>query len=260
MALQRFQNQDYTGQNRCMACTITNLLVTGILALLLYVAFQPILAAGFTVLALAMIYLQGYLIPQTPELTKQYLPDSLLAYFGKDSQSRLTVDIDPEEVFTQEGILRGTDKEDVKLTENVVSSFQTQIPKYKGFPKADLESVLGDGQYAIHYDEHADAAEAFVGGNKFAQWPSTAAAVTDITAGRVLRDEFLNWEYYTPTERAVLLKGFRALVETCPACGGTISVGQKTRESCCSSHDVVTVSCVDCQNALLEFRSDELAT
>ena len=43
-------------------------------------------AGGAALLAaLGLIYLRGYLVPGTPTLTRRYLPESVLAAFGKRS-------------------------------------------------------------------------------------------------------------------------------------------------------------------------------
>ena len=80
--LERFREPEYTGENRCVPCTVLN----AALALALTVAagaFGPVIALAVFVGSFASIYFRGYLVPGTPELTKRYLPDRVLAMFGK---------------------------------------------------------------------------------------------------------------------------------------------------------------------------------
>ena len=78
----RIREPEYTGENRCIPCTVVN----GVLAVVLTAAaavFGPVTAAVVLVASLGSIYYRGYLVPGTPELTKRYLPDRVLRVFGK---------------------------------------------------------------------------------------------------------------------------------------------------------------------------------
>src|SRR6056297_2842545 len=102
---------EYTGSNRCLPCTAINFLLTGLIGGLIALRSRPV-AALFVFLALASIAFRGYLIPGTPRLTKRYLPDWVLAWFGKHPQRR-TADgsVDVVDVLTRAAILEpdGTD-------------------------------------------------------------------------------------------------------------------------------------------------------
>jgi hypothetical protein len=78
----RIREPEYTGENRCVPCTVVN----GVLAVVLTAAaavFGPVTAAVVLVASVGSIYYRGYLVPGTPELTKRYLPDRVLHAFGK---------------------------------------------------------------------------------------------------------------------------------------------------------------------------------
>lgn len=79
---------EYTGENRCEPCTVLNLFVAAVFGAL--VARRSRLG-GLLALAVSVgaIYLRGYLVPGTPTLTKQYLPPSVLRWFGKDPEPEL---------------------------------------------------------------------------------------------------------------------------------------------------------------------------
>jgi hypothetical protein len=73
---------EYTGDNRCLPCTVVNVVLAGLLTAAAALVSLPLGVAVATV-SLAAIYLRGYLVPGTPELTKRYLPERVLAWFGK---------------------------------------------------------------------------------------------------------------------------------------------------------------------------------
>ena len=68
------RNPEHTGENRCVPCTVVNVVISAAVALVVGVALAVCLAA---------VYLRGYLVPGTPTLTTRYLPDRVLALFDK---------------------------------------------------------------------------------------------------------------------------------------------------------------------------------
>jgi hypothetical protein len=81
---ERLRQPEYTGENRCLPCTVVNVVLAALFALGLSVVLTPAVGlAGFAV-GLGLVYLRGYLVPGTPELTERYFPPWLLRLFGKD--------------------------------------------------------------------------------------------------------------------------------------------------------------------------------
>ena len=78
--LARFKQPEYTGENRCLPCTVVNTIIALVLSVAVVAGVARVanpaagLAAGVVLLgcSLGAIYLRGYLVPGTPELTKQY--------------------------------------------------------------------------------------------------------------------------------------------------------------------------------------------
>lgn len=88
----KLRRPEYTGENRCLPCTVINLAIavaaavlTGVLFAGLGVSTAGRVVAGGLVLigSVAAVYLRGYLVPGTPTLTKRYLPRPVLRLFGK---------------------------------------------------------------------------------------------------------------------------------------------------------------------------------
>lgn len=85
------RQEEYTGADRCLPCTIANAVIAvGLAALAKAIVsrFGSETAGRVTALVLtglfaAAIYLRGYLVPGTPELTKRYFPDEVLRLFDK---------------------------------------------------------------------------------------------------------------------------------------------------------------------------------
>ena len=101
-ALERVRRPEYTGENRCTPCTATNLAVTAVVAVGLAVLLVPA-ALAFAALGVGSIWLRGYLVPGTPELTKRYFPDWLLAKFDKRPEPE--PEPIPDEAFDPESVL-----------------------------------------------------------------------------------------------------------------------------------------------------------
>lgn len=86
------RQEEYIGENRCLPCTAVNVILGAVVAFIGGAAVKRALgrtAGRLTALILAgvfgaLIYLRGYLVPGTPELTKRYLPQPVLKLFGKE--------------------------------------------------------------------------------------------------------------------------------------------------------------------------------
>ncbi|AFZ72044.1 hypothetical protein [Natronobacterium gregoryi] len=88
-SLDRFRRPEYTGDSRCVPCTILNVglavvFSVGVAAGVRYGAGTTAAAiAGTATLATSLlaIYLRGYLVPRTPQLTETYLPERIRRRF-----------------------------------------------------------------------------------------------------------------------------------------------------------------------------------
>ncbi len=87
------------------------------------------------------------------------------------------------------------------------------------------------------------------------RWPSRAALIADIAASDVLETWTPDWEAQASETKGQVCNGLRMFLETCPS-GGAVSMDEEVVESCCSSHDVVAVTCEETGERLFEQRLD----
>jgi len=267
--LQRFRNPEYTGPNRCMACTVANS-VLAVLASLgagvaVAAAVNPALALAVSVVVLVVsglfIWLRGYLVPKTPTLTKRYIPQWMLAWFGKaPSRSsepdepvtdRLTGD-EVESYLREWGVLTADPTgSELRLSEDFENQWQAALDVDTEIRPADVLSMLGFDPIEAELERYDDAIVVRQEGIKVGQWPSKAALKTDLAAETVLSEWVANWESLPPTKRGQLLYGVRLFVERCPDGDKTV-LRSDTVESCCSTRKVATVTCEESGDRLLE--------
>ena len=257
--LDRLRQPEYTGENRCIPCTITNVAIAAVASTAVAVASPP-LGVGLFGASLATIYLRGYLVPGTPELTKRYFPDWLLRKFDKDPRARIDLDaIDAESVLREAGAIV-----DDEATGDVVVAADFETAWYERMARMDggetdrdeLAALLDVEADRIAISWHGDAFVAYLDSEWVGQWESRAAFVADIAASEVLSTRYDDWEYLPMAYRSQILGGLRLCIERCPACEGHVDIDQHVVSSCCRSYDVVAATCNDCNARLFEVEFD----
>ena len=273
-AVSRLRQPEYTGENRCLPCTVVN----GLIAVVLGGAVAGAgvatgnsglgFAAGAVVVGLSLvaIYLRGYLVPGTPTLTKRYFPPWLLTLFGKEPADEFAgvagtdtertgpdaEDLDPEAVLVGVGALEEcADGEDLCLTEEFRAAWAAGIEQASDADRAALLDVLGVPGEA-ETEEFGDAFRLVVDGAEAGRWESRAAFLADLGAAHALEARYDGWSDLPVRARGQLLNGLRLFIDTCPACGGTPEFGTETVESCCSTREVAAVACPGCGARLFE--------
>ncbi|WP_158853575.1 hypothetical protein [Halorhabdus sp. CUG00001] len=272
----RYRRPAYTGDNRCLPCTVTNTLIAVLGGQLvaggLLVAGQslPIAAAvgGLAILfGLAQIWLRGYLVPGTPTLTKRYFPPWLLQLFGKESAPNAQAMLDAEQQRDVEDILVDANAlqfdetgEDFELVDTFATAWQAAIDDVA---EADdlpghIETAFGV-EGAIQVEETERATIVRLDNRIMGRWESRAAMIADVASCAILADRYEGWADLPPAQRGHLAGGLRLYIEQCPACGGPTSFDTETTTSCCSEHEVATVSCVSCGVRLFEIPVESAA-
>ena len=270
----RLRQPEYTGENRCYPCTVVNFAIGFALALVTLLGLLAIdaqalaLPLSMAVLALAAvtIYLRGYLVPGTPELTKRYFPPWLLALFGKDEAiaglgtadaSTDGVDVvDPERTLVDAGALEPCEEvDDLCLTADFEAAWRRSIAETRtdGTDRDRLVAILDAGDLDPTFDEQGEAFWArTAAGHRIGKWESRAAFVADVAAAPLLADRVDVWDDLSVRARGRLLNGLRLFLTVCPDCEAELRMATETVESCCSTHDVAALSCESCGARLFE--------
>ena len=264
----RFRRPEYTGENRCVPCTATNVAIA-LVASGALVLVAPWLAVPVLALSLVAIYLRGYLVPGTPELTKRYFPDRVLRLFDKGPAVERGVDIgdtdahvpegevvEPETVLLDAGAVEPTaDGTDLRLERRFADELAAAMDALdvEEAGPAELARILGveDGSVTITALDDARLAER--DGVPIAQWESTAALRADLAAEPLLAERYDGWDDLGVESRGRALLSLRIFLERCPECGGPVELAEESVESCCRTHDVVAATCDSCSSRLLEL-------
>ncbi|MFB6096125.1 MAG: hypothetical protein ABEJ74_01900 [Haloferacaceae archaeon] len=246
---------EYTGPNRCLACTAVNLVIALALA-----AAVATVSLGTAIVALAvavgLIALRGYLIPGTPTLTRRYLPDSVLALFDKAPRRRdgAVAEVDVEAYLLSAGVLVD-DPDDLTVDPaferawiDRIAAVDVTAPNLVAL--GELLEVDPDRLAASYFDD--GACTVYLDGEWLGQWESAAAFAADVAASTLLEEREPTWASLSMAARSEVLAGLRLCLERCPACAGVVSLRQDVVESCCRSTDVVVAACGDCETVLFE--------
>lgn len=249
-ALSRFQQSEYTGENRCLPCTLVNLGIAAIAAAVVAVITLPGAVLIFLA-STAVIYLRGYLVPGTPTLTQRYLPERVLWRFGKETaHSRTEVGEGPNE-RSVEAVLKAADavtecedRDDLSLTTSFREAWFARIESQEA-DTATFARAIGLKPEEVTVDE---AGHVFVSVSDLRkdQWGTRAAMVADTAAAVELRERVTAWDTLPLGTRHAILQGLRVFLEQCPSCGGPIAISQQEVASgCCggSSRASVMASC-----------------
>jgi len=266
----RFRQPEYTGENRCMPCTVVNTLIavaaSVAVAATVVVVTTPVVGAGAGVAALGVslltIYLRGYLVPGTPTLTKRYFPPWLLRLFGKEPVLEHHQPVETDEEFDPEATLvrvsaleECADSDDLCLTDGFGEQWRTELGTLDTETgREELLELLDVDAGEVEYSEFGRAFMAQLDGQSVGKWESEAAFLADLAAARVFEQHYPGWSTLSIEERGQLLNGLRLFLDTCPNCGGAPAFDAETVESCCSTYDVAAVTCGDCEARLFEAR------
>lgn len=266
--LDRVRRPEYTGENRCVPCTVVNLLIGGVVAAALALVWLPAgLLAG--VLAAAAIYFRGYLVPGTPTATKRYFPERVLAWFDKAEAEAEGAGGGPAADVAVETTLRDldaiqecSDRDDLCLTAEFREDWWDAIEDCRDVEAAREEAATltrtdpGD----IEFSEYHESGPFLANHDEeiLATWASRAAFVADAAAVRVLEDRDPDWTHRSDEERNAVLNSLRLFLERCPSCGGPVELGEETVESCCRDIQVAAAECADCDSRVFEAETDRV--
>lgn len=260
---------EYTGDNRCVPCTVLNLVIalglgSGIgVGTTMFVPGQlSIIVAVGSMLAFAgIIYLRGYLIPGTPTLTKRYFPDRVLRLFDEQpatgSVDRTeTEQVDVEAMLLAAGaITERDDRDDHCLTPAFQAAWENRIRAIRDtdVDRRELARVHGVEETTVTFIDRSRSLVASINGREAGQWVSRAALIADLAADRVFSNSLDGWTDLDVDKRGQVLSALRIFIESCPACDGRVVLGNDTVESCCRSIDVIAATCEECGVRVFEL-------
>lgn len=266
-AFDRVRQPAYTGENRCGPCTVVNVLLA--LAFSLAIAWWVLpLGAVSLALFLAIISLRGYLVPGTPTLTHQYLPDWVLKrFYTRQSTPVYHIDDSREPLDAEAILLEGDaleshlDGTDLRLTPAFEASWHDRMRAIQSSNyAASVSDLLERDADSVTVDTSDGHCIVLQDGLPIAEWGSEAALVADLAASEPLASRVADWNDLTVGERGQLLTGLRVFLETCPRCDGSLEFVENDVELCCGrSLEALTLRCTDCDRDLIGFDSSSLA-
>lgn len=258
--LTALRRPEYIGENRCLPCTGVNLVFAAVLAATAAFVSLP-LGVAVAVASLASIYLRGYLVPGTPELTKRYLPERVLGWFGKADAPAPTADVEFDAVAFLDRAAVVVDESDIALApvfERRLDATALTLDTEAAMTAASAD-LLGVDPERVSFAGDDGSWRVLVDGSILGRWESNAAFVADLAAHRTLSAWTDEWASVPSGARGRTLSAIRACLETCPACTGEIRLGTETVRSCCREYEVVAATCTDCDARLFETDARGLA-
>ncbi|QLK24597.1 hypothetical protein HYG81_10715 [Natrinema zhouii] len=168
--------------------------------------------------------------------------------------------VDLETLFLEHDILEPcADRDDLCLTADFEADWFDEISDLNesGIDVAAAVDAFGFDADPDEFDlvERDEARRLLSPSGAAGNWPSRAALLADIAASRSLKSWLAEWTAYPPETKGEVLNGLRMFLETCPS-GGDVRMGEEVVESCCTSHEVVAVTCEETGERLFEQRLD----
>ena len=271
--LSRWKHPDYTGTNRCLPCTVINVVLAAVFAVAAVTALSAVgvlrsdsgAAAAGTVLlgcSILVVYVRGYLVPGTPELTKRYFPRWLLSAFGK-TPSADGSGFDPDTELRAAGLV-ADDGDDLRVRPSFERAWRVAMDDIgdsaipvEGEITQRLSALAGLEADGLELVDGPRSFRAWYGDELIASWESRAACIADVAAADVVPEYDPEWGDRPLAVRAEFLGALRLFLERCPVCEGAVTLAHEVVSSCCYDYDVVATTCDGCNSRLFEIEVDE---
>lgn len=239
----RLRRPEYTGENRCVPCTVVNVGLAAVGALVVGVLATPVVGLLALAAAGCVIYFRGYLVPGTPTLTERYFPPWLLELFGKEPI--VTTDAaatgDTGRPLVDAGVLAATDGAPT-LTQAFAGTWHDRTT---ALADAGVDSVAVARAFDAETVSELGEASFVVDGDTSLRWGSTAALAADLAAVELLDERLDDWAGYDRDRRRATLRALRLCLERCPACGDDLAVETERVDPCCQKPHLVAESVCD---------------
>lgn len=264
---------EYTGDQRCLPCTVVNL---GLLILsgLTIALLSKLAAVAFGILGIFLIWIRGYFVPYTPQFAPKIAAHLPITFYEEARQSSSLMEFSERGIETTRNggkVMLGTDERDAS---NDVST--TILPplseagiirqrddtlvldeSYREKWRSVIRDVRGDNlKAAIEMTTPAENVERVTEGEatwyvltdedrsiKSETWLSPAVAIAEVAAIEALEDSLSS---STVVQAAAFLRPF---LEQCPVCEGDLI--ETTADQCCASYGPDgpqnVLACSDCE-------------
>lgn len=259
-AVAGLRKPEYTGENRCLPCTILNVVLVTAVAVTIVAWIGPTAGIVAGTVGLGLIYVRGYVVPGTPFLTQTVLPNDVLEYVehGDQSMRNQTEDsdgeFDPETELLEAGALEPClDRDDLCLASPFRKSWRSEMaPVAEDIDEAVYQLIPPSFDEPVEVVFRGKAVLTQVDDTTVAEWPSRAAFVADVAGAIALAGTDQQWAGREFAERTKLLAGLRLWLDRCSVCDGHVELSEGTVETCCRSLNQVEASCTSCAAVVFE--------
>lgn len=260
----RFRVEEYTGENRCPACTVLNLSVAAFGSILLGMYS---ISAGATLFAFSviLIYFRGYLIPKTPTITKQYFPPWLLALFDKEpAHTRIPIEhsTDSETFLREAGVLTECEEtEDICLEESFRREWEATIEDIR---ETGLKTAIADSFdidktkiEVTHPNNSSSNIRVTHDEEMIGTWDAEPLLIVDLASYLVLQRRITNWDELPDGGKNRATAALRTFLARCPVCEDLIVEEEEEIETCCRSKIQMKGLCPSCNTEF--FKANRFA-
>lgn len=229
------RNPAYTGSQRCVLCTIVNLIVLWVTVNVVVVLSLPLLGVVVLVAGLGVIWLRGYLVPYTPRFAPQLvaaIPGLEGLYHQTDGTGALSADsTDPEEMIAEladAGIL-AVEGERLFLDPEFESQWHAEMDALSALPLSELADEVG----TLPQISSARAVEQD-GQQWIALGGQTALVAHHVAVAELGAVRALDGTVPDPEMRLAMARPLREFLTACPVCETEFE--ESTSVSCCGGH------------------------
>lgn len=233
-ALTRLRRPAFTGDARCWPCTILNGMCLWVAVTVVVTIGYPLVAAGLATAGIGAIWLRGYLVPYTPRFAPQLVSVLPGDPFDHDREvGSLSDTVAVEEETAVEALAGALDGG--RLAPDVRRRWREDAARYRDLDLPELAARVGEAVPTEARAETRWGTDYVVvdaeDGQTLCPRPVAVAdlAAIDVLEGGSSAD---GTQGERSRERIAAADPFRALLETCPLCGGDLAI---TRSACCGA-------------------------
>lgn len=232
---------EYTGENRCLACTLVNVVLLGAACLLVGLV-HPAAALVAAAVGGALVWYRGYLVPYTPRFAPRLVAWLPVVEFGPrhghaslDPGVRSGTGRSEEdatlvlEALVEAGVIQA-DGDGLVLADDFRERWNEEVDQLAalepdGLARAALDaSTVAESSEAVEGSDESFVVLSDGAGN--VSWLPRPVAVAETAAARALAHADV-----PPERRDLAAHATCAFIERCPVCDG--EVVEASADSCC---------------------------